>query len=612
MSLALRKLELAKAALKAVDARDRSTHDGVRFKLNESARRYRGHILGEHSGSAIDAFAPLAALNTINDKLAALKESGAQGQYRAEALRARRVFRRIESLNTVNGESPFGGPEAGPAMDAFAALTEGAGDKENEALDDAWFAHVVSSGALPDELKAQIAQYPERRERNKAEMDRLTDEYERLRKPLYKQLRAAEDKHYRSLGRVPDDVLELARLEKDRLHKEYDDLIASDEMQDLKNKVHALSDESFKMLNEVGYSFKKEVLAQSAITEEQARQWVREKVVFPGNLKAKLKRIGYDEALFRADIEEFYRLMNGRLKPIRFETERGQRAHASGIHIPGGGEVAVASNFDKRTLFHELAHHIELDPAAMAAAQAFIRKRRTSDKTVSLKKLTGRNFESWERAWPDHFLSEYVGKHYKDGVTEVFSMGMERLADMDKLGAALLKDPEHMELMLGYIKQPESDIMTAMLDVDAQLSSLNAEFSSGQEEKARLAVDAELARIDALFPITHDRPEPKEYQIEDGDKKKFRLLKFVGWSGRLAVYRAKARLTGRSLEPAYALLIPSTIPVDPLYVPDDMLAVKWIGAAYSYHGSIPKKWSRPTAASTVKAVADFLEADRNG
>jgi len=174
---------------------------------------------------------------------------------------------------------------------------------------------------------------------------------------------------------------------------------------------------------------------------------------------------------------------------VQFNAKRGDRASASGIGNVSGGSINVTDTFDKRTLFHEMAHHIETDPAAKHVSAQFLLTRRTSDKPKSLRKLTGNSYRSDEVAFEDHFLSPYVGKYYSDGVSEVFSMGLEVFSDPAALCDALGRDPHHIGLMLGYLELPTSPAFEAvktMAEIKLQASD---EFASQAEDEEKRYLD---------------------------------------------------------------------------------------------------------------------------
>jgi hypothetical protein len=74
------------------------------------------------------------------------------------------------------------------------------------------------------------------------------------------------------------------------------------------------------------------------------------------------------------------------------------------------------------------------------------------------------NYESYERAFEDDFLTPYVGKVYGDGETEIVSMGLEWMFKNPAEFHA--KDPDHFDLILRILKGVE--------EIDMQLPTTGA------------------------------------------------------------------------------------------------------------------------------------------
>lgn len=195
------------------------------------------------------------------------------------------------------------------------------------------------------------------------------------------------------------------------------------------------------------------VLESSPVTQEVADQWFNDMVMIPKNIQANLKKRGYTPEKLKADMTEFYRLTGGRLSRVSLATKGGQRAAAQ----PTTGVVYVAGTFSKQIFFHELAHVLEDDERTRALANRFLdhRTERTEDgknKVVSLASLTGNSgYKRDEVAYKDSFIDPYVGKYYRDRITEVFSMGMQYFNSPESMAVLAEKDPDHFNLMLGYM-----------------------------------------------------------------------------------------------------------------------------------------------------------------
>lgn len=227
------------------------------------------------------------------------------------------------------------------------------------------------------------------------------------------------------------------------------------------------------------------ILAASPITEAQATEWASRQVVDDKAL-AKLARLNYKKADLYRDLAEFYRLTGGKSSAIRIANDGGKRANAVGVSARLNEKIVnIGSKFNKTVLFHELAHHLENDPIAKAAANGFLIKRRESAKVYSLKSLTGHNYNSSEGAYKDSFMNPYIGKVYDDGATEVFSMGVQYLANPKDAALFAVKDPEMFALVSGYLASPVTPAMSAKLNMHTgAIDTLKAQRQDEDEQYA--------------------------------------------------------------------------------------------------------------------------------
>jgi hypothetical protein len=201
--------------------------------------------------------------------------------------------------------------------------------------------------------------------------------------------------------------------------------------------------------------------AESPITQEQADTWANA-VDIDKSIVTRLKKNGYPVEDLRRDIAEFYKITQGKLRTIAMRSTGAKRAHAGGIHDFEGNYITPGSSFTKTTLWHELAHHLEADAAALWGAKGFLEKRRKSPQLYSLRSLTGnRGYHSSESAYEDEFLNHYIGKYYVDS-TEVFSMGVQYLAEPEQAAYLAAKDPEMFKLIAGYLTTDLSPAMKAL------------------------------------------------------------------------------------------------------------------------------------------------------
>lgn len=246
----------------------------------------------------------------------------------------------------------------------------------------------------------------------------------------------------------------------------------------------------------------RDVYEASPVTREAAEAWAEAQTITPAAM-ARLRKKGYDPKAVRADMAEFYRLTGGRLARVTIRTTGGRRASAEGIHGHDSSIINLGSHFDKRVLFHELAHHMEADPLVVAAAKGFLEARRTSDRVVSLRSLTGNSaYRPNEVAYEDHWFDHYVGKVYDYDVTEVFSMGLESFCDAGTLAARAQKDPEMFALMLGFLKNAPHP----MYGVVKQIREQTAEAEAQAAEESENERDDAIKRLAAGVEFVNDPP----------------------------------------------------------------------------------------------------------
>lgn len=223
------------------------------------------------------------------------------------------------------------------------------------------------------------------------------------------------------------------------------------------DKLRARKDDLATLLSQLGQKLIDDLLQNSRIDESQALVWANQQLITPAAEK-KLKSIGYTVDQVRRDAAELYQLTNGRLSHFVLEHELGtRRASTSGVLDRNSDKVILLDgDFNKTVLFHEMGHHMESDKALLQAAQAFLKKRRESDKLFRLQDLVKNSkYRRDELAYKDSFFNPYIGKYYRDGTTEVWSMGVESLANPALLVQRMNQDPEMMALIMGAIKSEQ-------------------------------------------------------------------------------------------------------------------------------------------------------------
>lgn len=264
----------------------------------------------------------------------------------------------------------------------------------------------------------------------------------------------------------------------------------------------------------------------SPVSEEQAVDWSAKQEISKA-AATRMKKSGYPVDKVRSDMAEFYRLSAGRLGAVKINTNGSRRANATGIHGHGSAVINIDGDFDKRTLWHELGHHLEADPTILWAAKAFLNKKADGTGLHTLRSLTGnQGYRPSEKAYRDHFFSHYVGKFYPDA-TEVMSMAMESLSDPLLLGQRMAQDPEIFKLLEGVMKTPTNKLMKLIHDVREKNAAVQSEFMEAQAD-ARVALLKEVASKINLQPdMPAVNPAALE-RIEGGYKRVYSIQSYVG------------------------------------------------------------------------------------
>jgi hypothetical protein len=140
---------------------------------------------------------------------------------------------------------------------------------------------------------------------------------------------------------------------------------------------------------------------------------------------------------------------------IRILIEDGSsRAYAAGFTKPPvvvleDPKAPYGKEPNKRVIFHELGHHIEYgNPNVAKASNEFLQKRRDPNEPDPVN-LPG--YGKDEEYYKGDFFHPYVGRKYKNGSTEVISMGIQNFADPGDMLILEKKDPEMYRFILGVI-----------------------------------------------------------------------------------------------------------------------------------------------------------------
>lgn len=276
-------------------------------------------------------------------------------------------------------------------------------------------------------------------------------------------------------------------------------------------------------------ALKSSVLDRSPISHDESSRWAAAQTVTRAAVN-RLRKMGYEVAQMRADMAEFYRLTGGRLASVTIASSGGKRANAQGIHGHSTSVINMGSRFDKRVLFHEMAHHLEADPVLLAATRGFLEKRRTSSRPRSLRALTGNfGYRPSEVAYDDSWFDAYVGKEYQEA-TEVLSMGMESFCDPKTLGNRLVQDPEMFALMVGVTSTRPDPLFGVVQTVFRQVAEAEKEAADAEEVEAQSAVK----RLSAGVELTPGASPPNLEWIVYSYKGKY-----VGFYRDFHVYEAQ-------------------------------------------------------------------------
>lgn len=268
-------------------------------------------------------------------------------------------------------------------------------------------------------------------------------------------------------------------------------------------------------------------LEASPVTEEQATAWAAAQEL-TSTAAARLRKSGYDPKQLRQDMADFYRLTGGRLAAVKIQSTGAKRASASEIHGHRTSIVNIDGRFTRATLFHELAHHLEADPLALAAGKGFLEKRREGNEVHRLRDLTGNDgYRTNEYAYKDSWFNPYIGKHYDDA-TEVFSMGVESFSDPEVLAQRLAQDPEHFALVLGYMRTPPHPLFGAVKSVFAQAAQAESDGEAAVTAE-REAVLQHLAAAVQFVPLS---PPPELSELDPWTARADQGAAYVGtWEG---------------------------------------------------------------------------------
>ncbi|PKF35551.1 hypothetical protein [Acinetobacter proteolyticus] len=278
----------------------------------------------------------------------------------------------------------------------------------------------------------------------------------------------------------------------------------------------------------VAKAVKDAVLAQSKVTYEDAKNWVSNQVTITAAVINKMKKNGITQDQFNKDLQDFFVITNGRLGKIIIDTKNHDRAYASGTNDhTREGVVMLDNRFEQRTLWHELAHHLEADDALNMVANEYIRSRSLDgDNTHQLRKLVGNKaYGTDEIAYKTDMFNHYVAKIYKSGITEVYSMGVEAFYDEESLFNIMLKDPKTLEFVSAALMQTPEEIDRINQKLRDSLLDVNAEAENGKLQNYQIIFNQLALLVDFKDGSTYTKED-----LGIADQKSFDELaaKFYG------------------------------------------------------------------------------------
>lgn len=475
---------------------------------------------------------------------------------------------------------------------------------------------LASSASVEDLLKEHAPEVYAAREADGAESARLSKAFDAAgeeMRAIMKEISAGAGGAGVAGADALADRLEVARASYDAARQAYKDHFDAPSVKKTNEAARdAIKAAHLKLqapLIEAAKVFTDSVVQASPVTAEQATAWAEVQDITPP-ARARLKKMGYDLKQLRQDMAEFYRFSGGRVVKVKIHSKGDRRANATGIEDHGKeGTINLDSAFDKRVLWHELAHHIEADPVAKMAAGKFIRRRSVDGKAYSLNSLIGgKGYRPNESAFKDHFFNPYVGKIYNHGVTEVFSMGVESFSDPLTLGRRMAQDPETLEFVAGYLKQPIHPQARAHMALRERLIDVtnDANEEAGNEAENLLA---QLAEAGQFVPDTDKSWLTEAGWGRDFDGKQIGKLPGSGWY----VFEDKVRNPQTKRKGAGFLLAqlkpttgwdgkPSTSLHTREYASRDINVVKAAEAAWQKTGVLPQAYELENSAYLRKIL----------
>ena len=321
-----------------------------------------------------------------------------------------------------------------------------------------------------------------------------SEEYYRAISDLHQKGSASYDKYQENIKPIRDETKKFWNKCNIKIAEECEPLNA---------EIEALESENKAICQQFYEKVMDDILENSPITPEEAENWANMQAI-TDSAKRRLQKMKYPVEQIRTDMAEFYRLTGGRVAKTHIVTHGHRRAQANVY----SGTVYLDGNFNKGTLFHEMAHLLESSEHIKMMSNTFLQKRTGGNTAIkSLRTLTKNSrYRSGERAYEDDFFNPYVGKIYENGITEVCSMGFQQFSSPELMTELYQKDPEMFQLIYGMIKTPASE-----LEQQASKAILRESIEQQSMEKNSKAfynaLDKKAAKIEKLIEGTYYRIE---------------------------------------------------------------------------------------------------------
>lgn len=158
-----------------------------------------------------------------------------------------------------------------------------------------------------------------------------------------------------------------------------------------------------------------------------------------------------------SQLQEVRQLTGTNVETLQYvEVRKGVRAYAK-----KEDRVIVLGGSFKPTVFHEAGHHIEFSNMRVKSLATQFRKSRTiGDQSPEPLSNIIKGYKSKdERGYNTNLICKYAGKVYRDGSTEIISVGMEHFASGAKLGSLIKKDPGYFHFMIGILQGQKAGVI---------------------------------------------------------------------------------------------------------------------------------------------------------